>query len=73
MLAARIRRHVDDIDSTLLQAEEISSISRRAVEIEIKALRNAKAPGFDGITAQHIKHLSSPAVMLLVLIFNSYL
>ena len=73
VLAARIRQHVDDIDSTLLQAEEIPSISRRAVEIEIKALRNGKTLGFDGITAQHIKHLPSSAVMLLVSIFNSCL
>ena len=69
----RIRHHVDEIHLTPLAAADIPVITRHAIEDEIRFLKNRKAPGLDGITAQHLRHIPERAVLLILAIFNACL
>ena len=72
-LGAEIRQHVNRLRCTPLSANDVPVISRRIVEDEIRWLKNGKAPGLDGITALHLKHLPATAILLITEIFNACL
>ena len=72
-LDASVKRCIDDIRATPLSTEDVPTITRRAVENEIRSLKNGKAPGRDDITAQHLKHIPANAILLIVALLNACL
>ena len=68
-------QHVTEHVKGLVQTEDVSiflrdPISNFEVENAIKKLNNKKAPGYDGITAEHVKFAGMPIVQVICLLFN---
>ena len=67
-LDASVGRSVEGIRSVLLAGDEVPTVMRRAVGDGIRFLRNGKAPEFDGITAQHLRHMPPGAILLTLIL-----
>ena len=67
--------YVSDQVRELLQGDDISRflqnpISEREVEVAVSKLNNNKAPGYDGVTSEHVKHAGPPLIRILCLLYN---
>ena len=59
------------MSSLSLEPNQTPTISGRDVEFAIRRLECRKAPGLDGVTAHHLRHLPARAIQLLVSVYNS--
>ena len=66
-VTARVREFNSNTDTSVFLEVPISETEVRKA---IKKLNNNRAPGYDSITAEHIKHAGEPLVRILCLMYN---
>lgn len=72
-LASRISQRIREIDEATVLNEEVPVISLATLKYEVMCLKNGKAPGFDCLMGQHVKHLPDSALLFLAAILNACL
>lgn len=70
-LEREVKRSVETIDN--LQLTEIPEITMTALKTSIACLKPGKAPGIDGVTNRHLKHLPDTALQFTLSLFNACL
>lgn len=68
-----VRQTIQEVDQEQILFDAYQPVTLEEIEIELRNLKNHKAPGPDQVSNEHIKHFPVEALMLLLNIFNACL
>lgn len=68
-----VRQSIQEIEQEQIPADSFQKVTLDEIKIEVRNLKNRKAPGPDNVSNEHIKRLPVEMLMLLMHIFNACL